>query len=91
MTSETDSLVTSELKTVTNVKSLLESDGKIALLVSCVHLKAHNTADASIRKDDSRTFPRQSTTTTKNKKIKTALDNTSLIILNSFTGNRLAP
>lgn len=35
MTSETDSFVTSKLKTVTNVKSLLESDGKIALLVSC--------------------------------------------------------
>lgn len=59
--------------------------------LSCVHLKAHNTADASIRKDDSRTFPHQSTATTINKEIKTALDNTSLIILNSFMGNRLAP
>lgn len=64
MTSETDSLVNSKLKTVPNIKSLLESDGKIALLVSHIHLKARNTAYASIGKED-RTSPHQSTTTTK--------------------------
>lgn len=67
MTSETDSLVTSKLKTVTNIKSLLESDHKIALLVSHIYLKAHNTADASTGKDDNRSSPHQSTLTKKSR------------------------
>lgn len=66
VTSERGSSVTSKLKTVTNIKSLLESDGKIVLLVSHIYLKAHNTSDASIGKDDGRTSPHQSTTKTKN-------------------------
>lgn len=52
VTSETDSLVTSKLKTVANRKNLVESDGKNELLVLHIHSKARNTANASIGKDD---------------------------------------